>query len=447
MPVPPKPDRAQAAVPAPVPMPAQVEPVPSAGEPVPSAGEPQPLEMEDELAQALADDSFDELMAGDETLGSAEPFEAESRHQGRVVAIRRGEVFVELGGREQGCVPLGQFDQPPATGTVIEVIVQRLNAQDGLYELTLPGTAVDVGDWEDVHEGMLVEAQVTGHNTGGLECEVNHLRGFIPISQVALYRVEDLSPFVGQRLSCLITEANPARRNLVLSHRAVLEREQEAAQTAFLDSLQPGQVHEGLVRKLMDFGAFVELGNGVDGLLHISQLSWGRINHPREVLTEGQSIRVKIEKFDRATGRISLAYRDMLENPWTHAAERYPHNGLVRGKVTKLMEFGAFVELEPGIEGLIHISELSHKRVWRASDVVHEGDEVEVLVLNVNPEAERISLSIKALSKPEPTKKEKEEAQEAELPSASKKRKAGGDAPLRGGLGKSAGGDRFGLNW
>ena len=198
--------------------------------------------------------------------------------------------------------------------------------------------------------------------------------------------------------------SQPQARNLVLSRRAVLEREKEEAKKNFFESLQPGQVHQGVVRKLLDFGAFVELGGGVDGLLHVSQLSWGRVNHPSDVLSEGQTIQVKIEKVDRESGRIGLSYRDMLENPWNTAAAKYPPNGVVRGKVTKLMEFGAFVELEPGVEGLIHISELSHKRVWRASDVVHEGDELEVLVLAVNSESQRISLSIKALTRPEPAK-------------------------------------------
>jgi small subunit ribosomal protein S1 len=330
---------------------------------------------------------------------------------------------------------------------VIEVIVQRFNAEEGLYDLTLPGASVDLGNWDEVREGMLVEVQITGHNTGGLECETNHIRGFIPVSQISLYRVEDLAQFVGQRFSCLITDANPSRKNLVLSRRAVLEREKEEKKEVFFESLAPGQVHEGTVRKLMDFGAFVELGNSVDGLLHVSQLSWGRIKHPSEVLQEGQPVRVRIEKIDRETGRIGLSYREMTENPWTSAANKYPHNAIVRGKVTRLMEFGAFVEVEPGIEGLVHISELSHKRIWRASDVVKEGEEVEVLVLSVNPEAQRMSLSIKGRSKPEPTKKEKDEAQEAEVPVAAAKPSRSANLPLKGGLGKSAGGESFGLNW
>lgn len=402
--------------------------------------------MEAELERAMGGLSLDELMSGEGT-GPQVVLEPESRHRGRVVASRRDEVFVEFGGREQGCLPARSFETPPQPGETIEVIVQRFNSEEGLYDLTLPGISVELSNWDEVQEGMLVDAQITGHNTGGLECEVNRLRGFIPVSQIALYRVEDLAQFVGQRFACLITEVNPSRKNLVLSHKAVLEREQEEKKKIFFESLAPGQVHEGTVRKLMDFGAFVELGNGVDGLLHISQLSWGRIKHPSEVLQEGQAVRVRVEKIDLETGRIGLSYREMTENPWTAAASKYPHNTIVRGKVTRLMEFGAFVELEPGVEGLVHISELSHKRIWRASDAVKEGEEVEVLVLSVNPEAQRMSLSLKGLSKPEPTKKEKEEAQEAELPAVSKKASPPSNLPLKGGLGKSAGGESFGLNW
>ena len=280
----------------------------------------------------------------------------------------------------------------------------------------LPGAAVELGNWDEVQEGMLVDAAVTGHNAGGLECEVNHIRGFIPVSQISLYRVEDLARFVGQRFTCLIAEANRERKNLVLSRRAVLEREKEEKKQQFFSALAPGQIHEGTVRKLLDFGAFVELGNGIDGLLHVSQLSWGRVKHPSEVVQEGQTIRVRIEKIDLQTGRIGLSYRDMLENPWSAAAAKYLPRTPVRGKVTRLMDFGAFVELEPGIEGLVHISELSHKRVWRAADVVKEGDEIEVLVLNVDPQAQRMSLSIKALHQPEPTKKEKKRPRRRNCP-------------------------------
>lgn len=415
--------------------------------PPPSKRGELPPDLEKEFQQALAGTELDDLLrqeaAGDQASGLA-MLDAGSTHTGRVVAVRRDDIFIELGGREQGVVPLKQFAEPPEIGAPLEVRVVRFNQEEGLYELSLPGAAAEVGDWSDLEEGMMVEARVTGHNSGGLECEVNnHIRGFIPISQIALWRVENLAEFVDEKFTCLVTEANPDRRNLVLSRRAVLEREKEEGRRNLLEALAPGQIREGVVRKLMAFGAFVDLG-GVDGLLHVSQLSWARVNHPSDVLQEGQAIKVRVDKVDATTGRISLAYRDMLENPWTDAPRKYPPTSTVKGKVSKLMEFGAFVELEPGVEGLVHISELSHKRVWRVSDVVKEGDEVEVVVLSVDPEAQRISLSMKdALPKPEPEKQK--EPSGPEPPQKTPPKKPSG--PLKGGLGRSPLGEQFGLKW
>jgi small subunit ribosomal protein S1 len=397
--------------------------------------------MEDELDRAMGSDSMDALLDLG-AKGDQATFEPESLQSGRVAAIRRDDVFVEFGGREQGIVSLRLFDVPPQVGTQVQVVVQRLNPEDGLYELSLPNKAIQVDDWSDLAEGMLVDVRVTGHNTGGLECEVNHIRGFIPVSQIALHRVEDLAQFVEQRFTCLITEANPERRNLVLSRRAILEREQEAARQQMLASLRPGQIFDGVVRKLMDFGAFVDLGSGVDGLLHISQLAWGRVKHPSDVLKEGQAIKVRVEKINPDTGKISLAYRDLQESPWTAAASKYPPNTVARGKVTKLMDFGAFVEVEPGVEGLVHISELSHKRVFRCSDVVKEGQDVEVMVLSVDAEARRMSLSMKELSAP-PEPEKKEEPAEA---AATKPKKSKPSGPLLGGIGRKTG-DKYGLKW
>jgi small subunit ribosomal protein S1 len=404
-----------------------------------------PPDLEAEFEEAVADVSLDELFAGSETVTKQPLLEPDSKHSGRVVAVGREDVFVELGGREQGILPLKQFDEPPETGRELKVRVVRFNRDDGLYELTFPQAAASVADWSDLEEGMVVEARVTGHNAGGLECEVNHIRAFLPVSQISLYRVEDLDQFVGEKFTCLVTEANPRRRNLVLSRRAVLEREKEEARKALLESIEPGQVRDGVVRRLMDFGAFIDLG-GLDGLLHISQLGWGRVQHPSEVLQEGQAIQVKIEKIDRETGRISLIYRDMLPNPWEEVERKYPPNTTVRGTVVKLMEFGAFVELEPGVEGLIHISELSHKKVWRVADIVNEGDEVEVAVLSVDPQAQRIGLSMKHLS-PEPEEEAKQKPQRPEESLPADKPKQKWTKPLRGGLGRSTGGEQFGLKW
>ncbi|MDY0166217.1 MAG: S1 RNA-binding domain-containing protein [Thermoguttaceae bacterium] len=404
-------------------------------------------DLQAELEEVLADGSMDELLGGGDAAATGGALEPDSKHTGRVMAVRREDVFVELGSREQGVASLRQFPAPPEPGDSVEVVVRGFNREDGFYELTIPGQAEDVADWSDLQEGMVVNAHVTGHNAGGLECEVNHIRGFIPAGQVSLYRVEGMEQFVGEQWPCLVTEANPSRRNLVLSRRAILEREREEARQRLFESLEPGHVVEGVVRKLLDFGAFVDLGDGVDGLLHISQLSWSRVEHPRDVLSEGQRIKVKIEKIDHETRKIGLAYRDLFESPWTDADKKYPENTVVRGKVTKLMEFGAFVELEPGIEGLVHISELSHKRVWRASDVVQEGQEVETLVLSVDTDAQRIGLSMKQLVQPESVKPDPAEAAAAE-PEPEKPRKSRQpNQPLQGGLGRSSGGASFGLKW
>lgn len=412
--------------------------------PLPNLRAELPPDLEDELQAALGDASIDDLMSVGDAVSKQTALEAESRHTGRVVAVRRDDVFVELGGREQGVVPLRQFSQAPEPGANVDVRVVRFLREEGIYELSLPHAAAEIGDWSQIEEGMLVEARITGHNSGGLECDVNQIRGFIPISQIALYRVEDVAQFVGEKFTCVVTEANPERRNLVLSRRAVLEREQEEARQRLWETLEVGQVHEGTVRKIMDFGAFVDLG-GVDGLLHVSQLGWARVKHPSEMLQEGQRIQVKIQKIDPATRRLGLSYRELMENPWTNAERNYPVHSTAHGKVTKLMEFGAFVELEPGIEGLVHISELSHKRVWRVSDVVEEGQEVDVAILSVDANAQRISLSMKSLLAKEEPKAGQSEEDEAPLPAKKPPKKPVG--PLRGGLGRGSGGEQFGLKW
>jgi small subunit ribosomal protein S1 len=400
-------------------------------------------DLEVEFAEALGGMSLDEIIAGGQLEPEQAELEPESKHRGRVISVHRDNVFVDLGGRRQGVLPLKNFAENPEPGAVLDVMVSRFNAAEGLYELVLPGGTVDVGDWSEVSEGMTVEARVTGHNKGGLECEVNQLRGFIPASQVSIYRVEDLAQFVGEKFACVVTEANPEKRNLVLSHRAVLEREKAAAKETLLAQLEVGQVREGVVRSLQNFGAFVDLG-GVDGLIHVSQLSWERVKHADEVLALGQKVKVKIQKIDPTSGKIGLAFRDLSESPWTGAAQKFPTRSTVHGTVSRIMEFGAFVRLEAGVEGLIHISELSHRRVFRVSDVVSEGQEVDVLVLSVDPEQQRISLSLKALeARPVAAQKEaRPEEPEAPPPPASKRK-----TPLKGGLGPASGGDRFGLKW
>jgi small subunit ribosomal protein S1 len=406
-------------------------------------------DMQQELDAALGDVSIDELMAGSQPSTTEELAEG-AKVTGRVISAGGENVFVDLGLRHQGVVAAKQFaEQLPEVGAELTALVSRFDAEEGLYELVLAGTAVDVSAWEEVSEGMVVDAVVTGHNKGGLECEVSRLRGFMPMSQISLYRVEDVEEYVGQRFACVVTEVKPERRNLVLSRRAMLEREQAEEKKRLLEELEVGQIREGIVRRLQPFGAFVDLG-GVDGLIHISQLSWDRVQDPSEVLEVGQQIKVRVNKINPETGKIGLGYRETFENPWSKAAEKYKPRDRVTGTVSRLMDFGAFVKLEPGVEGLIHISELDHKRVFRSADVVSEGQQVDVMVLSVDAPGQRIALSLKALQE-KPVRESKRPGQDdaaAEAAAAEQsRRKKVHDPNLRGGINRHSDGQQFGLKW
>lgn len=399
-------------------------------------------ELEQEIAAAMGE-NVENLMAGQVSPSGEEEVKIDGRYEATVLRTLRESVLFDLPGPYNGAVPLRHFSEPPEPGSKQEILVVGFAADEQLYNCLVPGGSVEVVDWSDIQEGVVVEATVTGHNKGGLECEVNHIRGFMPISQIALYRVDELEGFVGQKLPSVITEANPGRGNLVLSHRAVLEREREEAREKLLAELAIGQVREGTVTRLQNFGAFVDIG-GIDGLIHISQLSWDNIRHPSEVVAEGQQVRVRIDKLDKESGKIGLSYRDLMHHPWEGIDAKYPVNELVKGTVSKIMDFGAFVKLEPGVEGLVHISELSHKRVNRVSHVVEEGQRVEVKVLSVDEEAQRISLSMKAA---QVGSSDDSSSEEDETPTSKPVPKIPVQM-LRGGTGgRKSDGEQFGLKW
>lgn len=448
--------------------------------PPPNARTAPTDEEEAELAAMMEGASVDQVLDSDNAAAPQELAEG-SKHKGKVTSVSGDSVFVELGPHLQGVVPLKQFDvkptqaadvapasdtppqtaegevaeapaadeskpegpKPPIEGDEIEVIVSSYNADEGTYELSLPSAPVDIGNWDEVEVGKIVEVTITGKNKGGLECKVAGIRGFMPTGQISIYRVENPEEYVGQRLTAVITEANRARKNVILSHRAVMERERAEQKDKLLAELAPGQLRDGVVRSLRDFGAFVDLG-GVDGLVHVSKLSWDRIGHPREVLSEGQNIKVKIEKIDPETGKIALSYRESAANPWDSAEADFPVGSTIKGKVTKTMDFGAFIRLKPGVEGMIHISELDYKRVHRVTDVVQEGQEVEAKVLSVDRGKQRIALSLKAMMAP-PPKPEKEEEGPAEEAAPKRDRKKFKN--LKGGIGGPSGGEQFGLKW
>jgi len=402
-------------------------------------------DLEKEIDDALGDMSIDELISQDSPQAAEELAEG-SRHKATVVKVHRDDVFFALGGRYEGVTSLKQFKKPPKAGSMMDVVVRGFNSEEGLYELSIPGASVSVADWSDLTEGSVVEARITGANTGGLECMVNSIRGFIPASQIATYRVENMSEFINQKLQCVVTEAKPRRKNLVLSHRAILEREQAEKRKELLETLEPGTEADGTVVNVRDFGAFVDIGGGVEGMVHISKLSWDRVEHPSEVLEVGQKVRVKIEKINAQTGKIALNVRDLLEHPWDNVEQKYSANSVVKGVVSRIANFGAFVKLEPGVEGMIHISELAHHRVITVSNIVQEGQEVECKILSIDRDAQRMALSLKATqAAPESSKKSKPDEAEDEtrrdpaVPPRSK--------PLKGGRDKPTGGEQFGLKW
>jgi ribosomal protein S1 len=433
---------------------AVANPINLSGEEVP---QPEPLadiksdagfsdDIDAEIEAALGDLSMDDVV--EKTEASKTEIEPNTRVKAAVTKVHDDNVFVKLSGQYEGVATLHHFKAAPKEGDLVEVIVRGLNKEDGLYELAVPGASIGIKDWDDITEGAVVDAMVTGSNTGGLEVSVNSIRGFIPASQIDRFRVEDFSQFVNQKLTCVVVEVNPDKQKLVLSRRAILDRENEEKRVELLKELEAGQLRDGVVTKLMDFGAFVDLG-GVEGLVHISKISWSRVKHPSEVLKVGENVRVKVEKIDADSNRISLSHRDTLEDPWKGIVSEFAVNDIVKGTVTKIADFGAFVKIAPGIEGLVHISELAYQRVAKVDQVVSEGQEIEVKIQSIDTEAQKISLSHKACLAPPAPKQSasgkskgpevEEPARELAVPSRSE--------PLKGGTDRKSGGEDIGLKW
>ncbi len=412
---------------------------------VPTARTPLSADQMNELESALQDADLDALMIGDKSLQVGRSLEMGQRYPAKVLKIHNDNVFFSLGGPDEGVVPLLQFLDMPQVGQQFDVVVRSFDEAEGLFMLSIPGESVTVEDWSDLESGAVVDAKIESANTGGLECKVGGIRGFIPMSQISEYRVEDASSYVGQTLACVVTEANPRRGNLVLSHRAVLERERQAKKAERMSSISIGDMLEGTVRKITDFGAFVDLG-GLDGLIHISQLSWEKVKHPSEVLNEGDKVKVRIEKIDAETGKIGLSYRSMQDHPWVNIDARFPVGAVVKGTVSRIAAFGVFVKVAPGIEGLVHVSEIAHRRISSPSSVVQEGQEVETKVLSVDREAQRMSLSIKQ-AQAAPAVEENEAKEDVAEEPVRKPAVSKFKGQLKGGIGSGSGGDRFGLKW
>lgn len=325
---------------------------------------------------------------------------------GTVVSVGPSDIFVEFGPKELGIVSRVQYkeEEVPKVGDQLSVVIDKFEASEGLFVCSRPGS-VQKADWELLEPGQILEAKVTGVSKGGLELEVANHRAFMPASQVSVERIPDLSVFVGERLKCEVVRIERmGSGNIVLSRRNVLERDRKEQAEVMKTKLKEGDTLEGTVRKIMPFGAFVDLG-GIDGLVHISDVTYDRIGYGEKAiekfLKEGQKVTVRVLKIDWDNERISLGLKQLSTDPFQTAAANVTEGSELTGRVTKILEFGAFVEVAPGVEGLVHISELDHKRVNAVGDVVKVDEIVQVRVLKVEKDSRKVSLSIKAM-KPAP---------------------------------------------
>jgi small subunit ribosomal protein S1 len=330
---------------------------------------------------------------------------------GTVVRVDKDEVLVDIGYKSEGVIPVAELSirrsVNPADevnlGDEIDALVLTKEDAEGRLILSKKRARFELA-WKAIelaHEqGEPVEGRVIEVVKGGLILDLG-VRGFLPASLVDIRRVQDLDEFMGKELRSKVIELNRSRNNVVLSRRAVLEDERKEMRQAILDKLQPGDVVEGQISNIVDFGAFVDL-DGMDGLIHISELSWSHVNHPSEVLEIGQTVTVKVLDIDRDRQRISLGLKQTQSDPWQQVLDSYGEGDVVQGRVTKVVTFGAFVEILPGVEGLVHISELAQHHVENPREVVSQGDAVNVKIIEVDADRRRLSLSLKRVEEDDP---------------------------------------------
>src|SRR3954469_17217629 len=323
---------------------------------------------------------------------------------GEVVRVDKDEVLVDIGYKSEGVIPVAELsirrsvnpEDEVKLGDEIDALVLTKEDADGRLILSKKRARFEIA-WKAIEaaaeSGEAVIGRVIEVVKGGLILDLG-VRGFLPGSLGDSRRVQDLDEFLSQELRCKVIELNRSRNNVVLSRRAVLEDERKEMRQAILDRLSPGDVVEGQISNIVDFGAFVDL-DGMDGLIHISELSWSHVNHPSEVLEIGQTVQVKVLDIDRDRQRISLGLKQTQSDPWQQVLEQYNEGDTVEGKVTKVVTFGAFVEIMPGVEGLVHISELAQHHVENPREIVSQGDLVEAKIIEVDGERRRLSLSLK----------------------------------------------------
>ncbi len=317
---------------------------------------------------------------------------------GRVTRVTAEQVFVTLEDGRTGAVPLIEFSgQPlPKEGDGVSVIIERTDERSGFLALS-KRQADELTFWQSVQPGDELEGVVTGMNKGGLDIDIGGARAFLPASHVDTRRLRDISTLIGEHVRCAVTQVDRTTHDLIVSRRKIIEKERKQKRAEMLDSLVEGEIRTGTVSNLAEFGAFIDLG-GVDGLLHITDMSWGRINDPTEVVQKGQELAVRVLKVDRQHGKVSLGLKQVEPNPWEGIENRYTEASRIKGRVVRLADFGAFIELEPGVDALLPASEMSwSRRIGHPSDMVRIGDELELVVLKVDPHKRRISVGRKQM--------------------------------------------------
>ena len=321
--------------------------------------------------------------------------------KGTVIDVRQNEVLVDIGYKSEGLIPKYEFMEPESivVGTELEVLLEKIEDENGMVVLSFE-KAEQKKNWDKIvllcNEGGTIEGKVRSKVKGGLTVNIG-VEAFLPSSQIDVIPPRNLDDYVGKTFKFKVVKINQERKNIVLSRRELIEFERDDRRRALLGEMKVGEIREGIVKNLTDFGAFIDL-DGLDGLLHITDMSWGRINHPSEMVKVGAKVEVMILEIDREKERVSLGLKQKQRNPWDDIALKYPINSKVRGKIVSVVPYGAFVQLEEGIEGMVHVSELSWtKRIARASDVLKVGDEIDAMVLEIKRDEQKISLGTRQL--------------------------------------------------
>ncbi|SDY89838.1 30S ribosomal protein S1 [Tindallia californiensis] len=342
--------------------------------------------------------------------------------KGQIIDVTRNEIIVNLGYKSDGIIPREEFTSDLAAdlpayfnaGDEIEVYVQQVD--DGEGNVLLSKRKVDaMNEWVELADAMennqKVPVTLKEVVRGGMIAYYKNVKCFIPASQLSDRYVDDLSVFVGEKVNAEILEMERRRSKVILSRKAVLQDEKDQKKKELLKTLSKGQVVKGQVKQITNFGAFVDIG-GIDGLIHISELSWGRVKHPSDVLKIGEDVTVEVLEFEESTERISLSLKSTQPEPWKIAGEKYEIGQILEGEVVRLVDFGAFIEIEPGLDGLVHISQISEEHIAKPSDILQKGQRVMVKILDINTDEQRMSLSMSAVNNVDPNAEDIEEAKE-----------------------------------